>query len=286
MAVWKSSKNVLITCVLGVFVLVLGTIGIGERFFPTIVPDEVGYWTFAAFLHGDDWSSVMQNSPTYGIGYGILLAPIYLIENPLLRYRVALILNVLMLLGVYLLALRVSEKLFGSIACPIRALACFLVAIYPYNVFYTKYTMTEVVLTFFYWVLLYRLVLYLQKNTYLNAICLSVSAAYLYMLHMRSLGVLLAMAVILLWNAVRNRGNNWGQTVVLFVTMAGLLFGISLLRDVYVQTEYVYESAETIINEASTGIEALENVKEEVNGFGSQLSKMQKLFSLQVMLHF
>ena len=286
MAVWKSSKNVLITCVLGVFVLVLGTIGIGERFFPTIVPDEVGYWTFAAFLHGDDWSSVMQNSPTYGIGYGILLAPIYLIENPLLRYRVALILNALMLLGVYLLALRVSQKLFGSIAFPIRALACFLVAIYPYNVFYTKYTMTEVVLTFFYWVLLYRFVLYLQKNTYLNAICLSVSAAYLYMLHMRSLGVLLAMAVILLWNAVRNRGNNWGQTVVLFVTMAGLLFGISLLRDVYVQTEYVYESAETIINEASTGIEALENVKEDVNGFGSQLSKMQKLFSLQGMLHF
>ena len=43
MAVWKSSKNVLITCVLGVFVLVLGAIGIGERFFPTIVPDEGGY---------------------------------------------------------------------------------------------------------------------------------------------------------------------------------------------------------------------------------------------------
>ena len=272
-------RTIWLRVVLAVIVALLGLWGIQYCYYPSIVADELGYWAGGAFLNGLDWSGLLQSVPSYGVGYGFLLAPFFLFRDPVWAYHGAIVLNVVMLEGVFFLANRLAKRLFGEANPTIRILAAFAVAIYPYNLFYAKYTMSEIVLTFFFWLFLYQMVEFFYKQTPLRAVLLALNAIYLYAVHMRVLGVVGAAVLILLLAAVR-RDIPRKQFLVFLLAAAVAFGGLTLYKRAVMNKEYT----------APQGTEAVEAAPEEeavdVNSFGAQLGKFGKLLTPTGILNF
>lgn len=286
--------------VLTICIVLIGVNGIQLHFFPTIVPDEVGYWTSAAYLNGLDWSGTMADAPSYGIGYGILLAPLFLLQDPILMYRAAIGMNVLMLVGIFYLARAIAQKFFPKIPSFTVDLICFVITIYPYNSFYAKYTMSEVVATFVFWLLFYQLIRMFKRPNVWQAIFLAITAVYLYMIHLRMLGVLIALVITLLFALFRHKIK--GKHFVVFLGVFAALFLVSnVYRNQVIASQYTQKettsasttamseildtsASETDESEDESVMEEEEKV--DINSLSAQFEKILKLFTLQGISNF
>ena len=183
------------------FVIVIGVAalwGIERNTTITILSDEFAYWASAAWLNGRDWSNVMHNFSYYGYGYGFLLAIIMRIfHNPTLMYQAALVANAIMLICNYFIAYKCWLKLVSSNKQH-GMIGAFTAVIYCSNIFYARLTLTEVFLSFLFWIL----------------ILLSASINYI---RLRGIGFCI---VIMLLLATHNR--TWG--IVVTAVFSALLF--------------------------------------------------------------
>ena len=80
-------------------------------FFPQ---DEFGYWNNAAKIIGLDWSDVAFGQSRYAYGYSLLLVPILVLlkSNPLMLYKVAITLNVVLLVIYSGLLYKIVKKIY------------------------------------------------------------------------------------------------------------------------------------------------------------------------------
>ena len=68
-----------------------------------LIPDEFGYWTYAATLSGCDWSDIVSLGSYYSFGYTLILYPIFQIfQDSIVAYRAAVTVNFLLMILAYL----------------------------------------------------------------------------------------------------------------------------------------------------------------------------------------
>lgn len=176
----------------------------------SLYPDEFGYWASAAEWIGYDWSGAASIASYYSFGYSLILAPILkLCRDGVFAYRVAVTVNMLMqciciglLWGIFIRLYRASAVCGKNMHIK-EAHAVFAVGIavfYPVWGFYAQMTMAESLLTFLYVFICYQFVLLFEKPKMISVILLSLSFLYLYFVHMRTIGTVLAgIAVLLLY---------------------------------------------------------------------------------------
>ena len=173
---------------------------------PQILPDEYGYWAWAADFAGRDWSGVSGTCSYYAFGYGILLMPLFaLISDPVWLYRTAVFLNFVFLYAGFLLLfyLLKSGPLKGRKA--LAAGAAGTVMCYTAYLTYAQTTLTEELLTFLYLLLAVLLYRYLQNaqegnrqgHLMLIGACALLTAGYMYLVHNRTIGILLVTVLFL-----------------------------------------------------------------------------------------
>ena len=173
----------------------------------SLYPDEFGYWASAAEWVGYDWSGAASIGSYYSFGYSLILAPILkLCQDGVLAYRVAVTVNVLMqciciglLWGIFR-RLYCTSAVFGKDTRIREAQGIFAVGtavFYPVWGFYTQMTMAEALLAFIYILICYQFVLLIEKPKLIRVMLLLLSFLYLYFIHMRSVGVVLAGIAIL-----------------------------------------------------------------------------------------
>lgn len=201
----KSKKRIILYFLLFfVFLAVLWKYGSGSLWGPVLFSDEYGYWAGAAWLMGKDWSQITSIGYYYSYGYSFLLWPVMAIaKNPVDAYKIGTACNVLLLflalLGLYWLMMR----LFNGIAKEKAALLCFAAVCCPGNIFYMQMTLPEVLLVCllsFTTLVLYE---YLTRPRYSCAFMLAVCLAYMYFVHMRTVGFLLAAVLTVVLSGYR-----------------------------------------------------------------------------------
>ena len=78
---------------------------------PFIYADEFGYWSHAAHMAGQTWAGVMNGVSWYSFGYSFWLALSFLFSDRMIvMYRIAIILNVMMCLGILFFGLCCHQK--------------------------------------------------------------------------------------------------------------------------------------------------------------------------------
>ncbi|MCJ7836926.1 DUF4214 domain-containing protein [Cuneatibacter sp. NSJ-177] len=235
---------------------------IRSAYSPLIVPDEVGYWASAAYFAGQDWSGVMQLAPYYSYGYGFLLTPLYLIKNPIWRFRGAVCINVILLIGIFGLLFRIGRRLIPNVKRVYLLCSCFVISLYSAYIFYVQLTFVEITLTFFF-LLAYDLFLSLEERPRLwKAVFLGVCVIFLYVIHQRSLGIIIAfgIAIIIL---LFSKQVNWKIGSVIIVSAIVALALSSLCKSTIIQDVYA--------NASNVG----------KNDFTGQVSKLSYMFSME-----
>lgn len=203
--------------------------GIGKICGFTMVPDEFGYWASAAEKIGYDWSEVASLGSYYSFGYSFILLPIlYLFGDGVMAYRVAVTVNMLLMCGGILLILGIIKRLFPEIERKMQVFIGGIAVFYPVWIFNMQMTMTEALLMFLFVLIIYLFVCFMQKPNIVAAFFLAASLAYIYCVHMRTGGVLIACGITLaLWTVSEHPKTKivlvFIGTILLFAILAGVL---------------------------------------------------------------
>ena len=223
----------------------------------SVYPDEFGYWASAAQWIGYDWSGVASLGYYYSFGYSLILVPVlWLFHDGVSAYRAAVAINMLLqctsiglLWGILRRLYCLSEAdIEDEILCKqieIRKMnAVFAVGVavfYPAWAFYMQMTLSESLLTFLYVFICYQFVLLFEKPKMISIMLLSLSFLYIYFVHMRTVGVVLAGIAFLLlfmWKRIKNRKLLLAVTIILLVGAIGGVW----LKNTVITT--VYSSAD------------------------------------------
>lgn len=180
MLVWLVGRNIPYLCT----VLELG--------------DEAGYLGNAAYFTGYDWNDIRTILPYYGYGYSVLLIPAFLITDTGVQLiQGACIVNLICVLGIYILQIFVMEKICVQINRIILSFASFSVCLYSYIVSNALKVDSETFLTFWY-VLLAVLIYCAVKTDKAWAYgLLGAGCAYIFFIHTRAFIVIGAVFCVL-----------------------------------------------------------------------------------------
>lgn len=195
----------------------------------SLLPDEFGYWFYAAAAAGYDWSEILALNSYYSYGYSFILFPIFLLfQDGVAAYRAAVAVNFVLLAGIGLMLCCLAEGVFQGgerqLLPPFAAAA----AVYPPLVMYTKTTMTETLLAFLYVLFCLLLYQYLESGKISKLPALLAVLVYIHFVHMRTVsmlaaGVLTVLTDRLLWAGGKERGGSKGRYLLYFTTTAAML---------------------------------------------------------------
>ncbi len=236
---------------------------------PFIYADEIGYWSHAAHMTGNTWAGVMDGVSWYSFGYSFLLALTFLFSSHMLiMYRAAIVFNMIMSVGIFLLAHCIIRRFVPEHKTVVTGLFAFMLTTYPTYIFYSHTTLCETMFTLIVWLLFYEVVLLEEKPTLWRAVALGCTAVYGFAVHNRMLAVLGAAAVclLLLWGTHRM---NW-KHILAAVVSAGIFFAGYLLMKEYLSLAIVQNQ----VVESAGGAVA----QGSYNTFGFVFQKFLRMF--------
>ena len=237
-------------------------ISIGSIYGFSIFPDEFAYWAYAAALDGYDWSEITSLGSYYSYGYSIILFPIFVLcKNAVTAYRIAVFANFLFLFLAYVCLVKAMEKLTVCKSIP-AALTAALVIFFPGNLFYARMTMTEALLVCLYVAAGTALLIYLENDRLPALVMCMLAFLFLYIVHMRTIGILTAGILVLLLHILTGRGKK--KHIAVIVVMTGLLF----LAGDLIKEEILFRMYGGIHTELAAG-----------NDYGGQVDKIRYLFT-------
>ena len=200
--------------------------------------DEFGYAGTAAYLGGMDWADQIKNIAYYGVGYGLLLAPAYLLCNTsqqVIYYANSF--NFIMLIGVFELSVRFLKKLKYDEQSKVIIYLCSLFStLYINNLVQLQMNWTETLNLFLYWLILNLLINLLQKNRLRTYILLSAFLCFMVIVHMRNIGIVMAACIILLiYLGKTKRVKRSGLILFIIIALLGIIlffYSKELVQDI------------------------------------------------------
>ena len=236
----KDNVYLVIGIILVVSLCMYGIMGV---FGFSAFPDEFGYWTPAAAMLGYDWSSITSLGSYYSYGYSAVLVIILaLFKDPIVTYRAAVIVNLLLQCIAIPMLYRILTGLFPSEHKNTKAVIAIASILYPAWVFYTQTTMAEGLLYFLFVLASYLMMIFTEKPNALKGFFLAVVLVYCYFVHMRCLGVIGAgILTIIIW-LFSKRKNGIGKKAWLIPLLIIVLFGVSFIIKSFV-IDNLYSSA-------------------------------------------
>lgn len=195
----EKKKIIWLSLFLSALLVVLSMFWFGRSSIPYIYNDEYGYWVSAAKYAGYDWSGVFNRISYYSYGYGLILSLLYRVTSDVyLIYRLALLLNVVWLLGSFCLLFQTGKLLYPQERADRLLLVSFLATCLPGNITQANYTWPEDFLFFLFCLLAY-LILSLQKRpTVFKSAAIGVICVYSYAVHQRTIALVIASGMTLL----------------------------------------------------------------------------------------
>lgn len=211
-----------------VFVILLcfGILEMSSIYGFLIFPDEFAYWAYAADAAGYDWSDITSLGSYFSYGYASILFPIFaLCKDAIAAYRAAVSLNFIFLIITYLLLTYTMRKMVSDKIIPIELFSALTILV-PWNLFYAQMTMTEALLVSLYVAIGSLLFCYLDNNRLSTLVLLVLTLIYAYMVHMRTVGILLSAIIVLLIHILLRGVNK--RHILVVIGMAVLLFAVAL----------------------------------------------------------
>lgn len=197
-----------------------------------VIPDEAGYWAGAALLSGDNWSSlfVAFGYPYYAYGYSLLLAPLYaLISDGAALYRVALLLNSLMMAAVVPVAYRTARNCFPGGGRSFQKAVSFSLSMFPAALLHSRIAWSECLLFFLFWVCACLVSETARRPSVWKYVVLALTCVYCYMVHQRMLSCLVATGLVVLVRFLR-RETGLKAALVFVLSVIGMFIAHVLIK--------------------------------------------------------
>lgn len=188
--------------------------------------DEFGPWATAAWINGDDWSSLTKLIPYYSYNYTFILAAIYrLFDDSHRMYQAAVVFNALTSAAIVPLAYLICRQLDTEQRPLIHLIISLFCALTSFNIVYSNLTCSEAWLVFIYWVVLYVAVRLFSRPSvegYAGPLFFVFLLMMGYTTHQRFVGVVIAGLLALIFLTIRKK-MTLKQLLVVLAAMAVML---------------------------------------------------------------
>ena len=225
-------------------------------------PDEYTYWAYAAAMAGHDWSDITSLGMYFSYGYSLILVPVFMLcKDAVTAYRVAVSINFGILICSFFCLAWMADRLWSDKKQNIVLFSAVTI-FFPGFLFYAQMTMTENVLTILYIlssVLLYE---YLKNDRLEVLLLLLLTMMYAYVVHMRTVGILLSGIIVLFFHMLSGRGKK--RHIIWLVGIVSMLLLLSL-----VIKEWSYECVYGGMNEELVS----------GNDYSGQIEKIRYIFT-------
>ena len=254
----ERKKDIFLRIIGFILLFILTFFYVGQMRLPQVVPDEFGYWTAAAYINRYDWSGVAAFNSYYAIGYGFILSICQRLFDGIYMYRFALALNGIYLGIIYLLLIKIANRLFGSE--DVNYLISFMCCLYPSFLANSLSTQPEIFMALLI-VISVNTFLYLIDKVSVFRLCIFVSTLGIgYCIHQRMLAVLLAGVISCILLLLREKGK---KRILYFIIMF-MVLSIILLLGVRLKNELLntmyYKSVSTQVNDYSGQLEKVKGI--------------------------
>ena len=222
----QNKRDIIIVATLSIIVFFVCFYRISYRYGIFLPHDEFALFGIAAYLSGYDWSAAVSGLHYYSFGYSLLLTPLFMIaDSAVVAYRYSMVLNSVFAAGIVPIAFFLCKKwgiegLKGNIVIAFGVLAAILTGDL---IAYTSLGFGEVLLTFLMFATLlcfYKIQENAPKSLWFCLLALLLG--FQFMVHMRTIGVLIASVLtILLMTALRKISIK--NFIIFFGTLALLL---------------------------------------------------------------
>lgn len=234
-----------------------------------LASDEFGYWTAAANFLGWSWVDSASHNAYYSFGYGIVLAPIlYFFKDPSTMYTVAILINIIFLLIGFYLLISLFSKIYKDVSKHLIILVSFVATLFSGNFFYSMMTMTECFLWVLFLLATNWLYDYFVRDQRYKIVLLAGLASFLFMVHMRSVVIGIAIGFVLFLSVLTNKKTRKKEVICLCIFAAIWLcglYGTVLVKRWLMARQYTFST-------------------NDANGIGSSISKVNNIFSLNGLL--
>lgn len=179
-------------------VLLVHISGINKLKVPTILYDEAGYWISAAHFAGKDWHGVTSVMSYFSYGIGLFLSLFMRMgKTPIITYHMVMIFNVMLVIACYFLAYRICQYLFPTMEKIYWVMICAVCMMFPTFIMNSQIAWSEHYLSCLFWLEIYLLMRILKKPGFINCGFYVISICYSYMVHQRTIVVLLLSIIII-----------------------------------------------------------------------------------------
>lgn len=230
-----------------------------------VIDDEFGYWGVGAYFAGYDWTGLTPTSPYYGYGLGFIYMFLFKVFNDVtIMYKAAIMLNAVFLLVSFYLSTKCFERVYPEINQNIIMLVCAFIALYPNTIVQSQVGWTESALYLWFWVVVALVIKIWDKATCINCSALAAVLMYGYMIHQRTLGIIISGAIIFIMLGFLKKVSK--KHVAAFI----VTFGAFILIAYCIKTELL----------ASFWI-PLDVETANLNNIGGQVGKIKHILSLE-----
>lgn len=240
---WEKNNDKILAFIYVIMISVAALWSMSQQNRLKIVDDEFGYWGIAAHMAGYDWSDLMAATDYYSFGYSLVLLPIYFLTqlgvSAVVTYQIAIVMNAIFLILSFFLAVYVGKRILPDINKFFLLTACFAVTVFTANIGEAGIAWTEVYLYFMFWCLTACIFRLIERFSIGNIILVLMAAANLFIIHMRALGVVIAVVLTLLICLLRNiKRIPWKSIIIILagalaLTAAVLVIMELITRDLY-----------------------------------------------------
>lgn len=192
---------------------------------PYMHADEMGYWSHAATLVGYDWSNVLQVTqiPWYSYGYSLILAILmFFLKETQFVYIGAVLVNALLIILSYCKLISILNKLNATNNKVINTMISFVVMLYPSFYFQSRIAWSEILLYTVVLCVFDNVLKYFQDSKTSNLVIATVSLAIMYVIHNRTIAIVIAFSVVLMMFAYKKDRKHLLIYAVVLVLLLGL----------------------------------------------------------------
>lgn len=225
--------------------------------------DESGYWSAAAYLARLDWKELASYNLYYSYGYGVILALILKLIPGSYLYQTAVIINAIILVLEFQLICLSLNKIFKEINSQVLLWIAFFITVYPYNLFYVHLTVSEILLSCLYWLIIYILVNLFENNRYMDWVKLAIILSFSYAVHQRCIGVIIAAMLTVIIFILLRKTKQKRKFIVFFSMLLVLILCGNFVKNNYINSYFSTSS------------------RLALNDYSGQVSKLDLIFSTQ-----
>lgn len=219
LAIYGFSKEKKCIAVLWIFSLFIH-LAVLNHFIGWLCTDTAGYWLHAATFTGHDWSEAAKTtSMYYSWGYSLWLVIPFLIApgDMVMMSRMAIVINAIFCSLTFVCSYFLGKKIFQGVSRRLIMVCAFIISLYPTYILETSVALSESLLFFLFIFGLWLLAEYLDTGRMQWAVLSSVCCGYMYIVHHRTLGIVIAFLCMLVILYVKNR--SWQETLYFFIPL-------------------------------------------------------------------